>query len=86
MIMPFGKHEGEEVSDLPIKYLHWLKSVDLFGPLKIAVYKELGLDPEETPEETPRRYIKKKTYSCKPSPRAAEYAGMTASYFNERWA
>lgn len=28
MMMPFGKHEGEEVDELPRSYLEWLSEQD----------------------------------------------------------
>tara|TARA_R110002051_G_scaffold311242_1_gene384931 strand:- start:202 stop:357 length:156 start_codon:yes stop_codon:yes gene_type:complete len=35
MEMPFGKHEGEEIEDLPIPYVKWcLKNLDLDGWLE----------------------------------------------------
>ena len=34
-IMPFGKHEGEQISDLPVGYAKWcLKNLDLDGWLE----------------------------------------------------
>ena len=35
MEMPFGKHEGEEIADLPIPYVKWcLENLDLDGWLE----------------------------------------------------
>ena len=35
MEMPFGKHEGEEIEDLPISYAKWcLENLDLDGWLE----------------------------------------------------
>jgi hypothetical protein len=40
--MPFGRHFGERVSELPTDYLRWLaSSVDLYGGLRDAVHSEL---------------------------------------------
>jgi uncharacterized protein (DUF3820 family) len=38
IIMPFGKHKGEYVCDLPIGYLEWLyDNIELNGDLAEAV-------------------------------------------------
>jgi len=37
-IMPFGKHEGECISDLPISYVEWcLDNLDLDGWLEVEL-------------------------------------------------
>lgn len=42
MTMPFGKHQGEDIADIPTGYLRWLRdNVDLFGELADAVEAEL---------------------------------------------
>jgi len=42
MTMPFGKYQGEEIADIPIGYLRWLRdNVDLFGELADEVWAEL---------------------------------------------
>jgi uncharacterized protein (DUF3820 family) len=44
MLMPFGKHKGKDMNDLPIKYVKWLaENADLYGELQAAVYQRLGL-------------------------------------------
>lgn len=41
--MPFGKHKGELISELPVDYLRWLReNTDLRGDLATAV--ELALE------------------------------------------
>jgi hypothetical protein len=41
MKMPFGKHRGVDVSDLPNDYLIWLaEGANLFGPLRLEVQRE----------------------------------------------
>lgn len=46
MKMPFGKYKGEEVEDLPIRYLIWLKeNTELYGDLEKLV-DELTNDDE----------------------------------------
>ena len=43
--MPFGKHRGQHVANLPPQYLSWLTgNVDLKDPLKSAVWRALGAD------------------------------------------
>lgn len=38
MLMPFGKHKGTRLCDLPSSYVNWLKtSADLYGDLKASV-------------------------------------------------
>lgn len=40
--MPFGKHRGERISDLPLDYLLWLRdNIDLREPLRTVVAFEL---------------------------------------------
>jgi len=42
MRMPFGKHKGEWVHDMPTDYLEWLvDNVELFGRLERAVHDTL---------------------------------------------
>ena len=48
--MPFGKHAGEDVADVPLLYLWWLiKNVRLFGKLRSEVEKQLGILPVAAP-------------------------------------
>lgn len=52
MRMPFGKHRGEEISELPDEYLAWLfENADLYGALQVCVEKEYWdrFDPEPPP-------------------------------------
>lgn len=50
MKMPFGKHKGKELTEIPKGYLHWLRSQDwLNGWLKNAVAEALG---EPVPQKT----------------------------------
>ena len=39
--MPFGKHCGRLLSELPITYIWWLNDKNLFGPLRSALDAEL---------------------------------------------
>jgi len=41
MKMPFGRHEGELLRDLPDGYLLWLSGRDLYEPLRSAVRDEV---------------------------------------------
>lgn len=42
MTMPFGKHCGEDIADIPTGYLRWLRdSADLYGELADEVDAEL---------------------------------------------
>lgn len=38
--MPFGRHRGELLQDLPIEYLEWLVTLDLREPLRSHVDAE----------------------------------------------
>jgi uncharacterized protein (DUF3820 family) len=52
MNMPFGKHIGVPVGELPKKYLQWLvDNVNLNGKLKTEVYQILNLTPEQSQED-----------------------------------
>ena len=48
MKMPFGKHKGVEVRDVPHSYLSWVLDniIDLSPTLRRAIRHELGLPPE----------------------------------------
>jgi len=35
--MPFGKHKGERLDDVPLSYINWLRDIDLHGRLAEAV-------------------------------------------------
>ncbi len=49
-IIPFGKHNGKSIKDLPTKYLDWIIGQDWFcekfKDLKDEVIKELKSRPE----------------------------------------
>ena len=41
--MPFGKHEGEEICDLPVEYAKWcLENLDLDGWLEEELESVVG--------------------------------------------
>lgn len=40
-VMPFGKHKGEKIKDLPDDYLKWLVDQD-FVKAKIELHREIG--------------------------------------------
>ena len=40
MFMPFGKHVGCDIADIPDGYLRWLHNRELWGPLRVAVDAE----------------------------------------------
>jgi uncharacterized protein (DUF3820 family) len=42
MTMPFGRHKGLEIEELPDDYLRWLATRDLYGELHEAVLSELA--------------------------------------------
>ncbi|MHB8955439.1 MAG: J domain-containing protein [Pirellulaceae bacterium] len=42
MHMPFGKHMGQAIEDIPTGYLRWLLTIDLLPHLQYAVQQELS--------------------------------------------
>lgn len=55
MKMPFGKHKGTDLEDVPEDYLMWvLDRCDAAGPtLKQAIRQILGLEPEQEQARPP---------------------------------
>src|SRR5262249_52954793 len=43
MKMPFGKHKGHHLAELPNNYIEWLMGRDLHSPLAEAVRREYDL-------------------------------------------
>ncbi len=41
--MPFGKHRGRPIEDIPTGYLKWLLTIDLYDDLRDAVEEELEM-------------------------------------------
>lgn len=51
MRMPFGKHKGTEVEDVPPDYLRWcVDNVPMYPDLLQAVCDELGIPPHLRPD------------------------------------
>lgn len=58
--MPFGKHRGTLISELPDEYIAWLyECADLYGPLELAVDEEFRLrfEPEEEEDRAPHERV-----------------------------
>jgi len=52
MRMPFGKFKGQEVADLEVGYLEWLKTnVNLYGALQDEVEKALSRLSDDIDDE-----------------------------------
>lgn len=51
MTMPFGKYRGLPLEDLPLGYLRWLRTRDLYGRLRDLVDEEW--ERRQTPHEEP---------------------------------
>lgn len=49
MRMPFGKHQGKELTEIPKGYLHWLRSQDWVGGWLVNAVNQV-LDGKEAPE------------------------------------
>lgn len=43
--MPFGKHQGLKMEEIPMDYLHWLSTTDLDEDLEYTVNHFLNNDP-----------------------------------------
>jgi hypothetical protein len=52
--MPFGKHKGEPMQDIPASYLHWLwvngKQHDKFCPVADYIRRNLAALKQEYPD------------------------------------
>ncbi len=49
--MPFGKHKGTLVCELPLDYLRWLITIPLYGTLHRAVAEEWRVRTGRKPNE-----------------------------------
>lgn len=54
-VMPFGKHRGTPVAELPIDYVRWLSTIELRSPLREAVQVVLQADWRALRAVVPRR-------------------------------
>jgi hypothetical protein len=53
MKMPFGKHKGRELKEIPPDYLEWItKNLTITGNLAEEIYRVLGTGPD--PEQIRR--------------------------------
>lgn len=56
--MPFGKHKGESLLDIPVSYLEWIyDNIELDGDLEESVSDAIDL---LTSEQTRRGIVKKR--------------------------
>jgi hypothetical protein len=47
MKMPFGKHKGQELSEIPPDYLQWITdNLTIAGDLADEIYRVLGTGPD----------------------------------------
>ena len=57
MRMPFGKHKGCAIRDIPLSYLQWLwENVELYDPLMSEVSGALGLGGRQREQQHGRPY------------------------------
>ena len=53
MRMPFGKHKGRELTEIPPDYLEWVaRNLTITGDLADEIYRVLGTGPD--PEQVRR--------------------------------
>jgi hypothetical protein len=53
MKMPFGRHKGKEISEMPPDYLEWISTnLTITGDLADEIYRVLGTGPD--PEQVQR--------------------------------
>jgi hypothetical protein len=69
--MPFGKHKGTLVRELPGDYLRWLSTIELREPLKGAVKEALAWKPVNT---TPSG---RSSSTAFPGPSTAAFKGVS---------
>jgi Putative quorum-sensing-regulated virulence factor len=55
-VIPFGKHKGQPLADLPDGYLRWLTTIDLRPRLREAVEAELSSRPAESRPQASRGF------------------------------
>jgi hypothetical protein len=48
--MPFGRHRGRALADLPDGYFAWLRTLDLREPLRSAVAEEVERRDRQRPD------------------------------------
>lgn len=54
-ILPFGKHKGQKLSEVPVRYLDWMLSIDLSPQLRADIEAYLKTQAEyEQMDQTPR--------------------------------
>jgi hypothetical protein len=47
MKMPFGRHKGKEISEIPPDYLEWISdNLTISGDLADEIYRVLGTGPD----------------------------------------
>jgi uncharacterized protein (DUF3820 family) len=57
--MPFGKHAGEELSEVPKQYLHWLRSQPwMKGGLVKEIDEVLNVEAEASTDESFEEVLK----------------------------
>jgi putative quorum-sensing-regulated virulence factor len=71
MIMTYGKHKGEEVSQLPTSYIHWLANQFIHGEPLSPLNQEI----ERQAEDENRAFIGKSCYCQRCNYDPSEYIG-----------
>lgn len=55
MNMPFGKHKGEDLSDIPSAYLQWVLGRNIYEWLRVAIASELSSRDGGAKQSPPKR-------------------------------
>lgn len=51
--MPFGKHKGKKMEDVPAEYLLWLRDQNHTGPVREYIEENLSALLKECPDYIP---------------------------------
>lgn len=80
MKMPFGKHKGEDLEDIPCDYLLWLvDNMELRGELDTAVAEQIAERGCDGDEMRPYEEIKK------PKPEKTKFRDVAFSEHHKKW-
>jgi hypothetical protein len=58
MEMPFGKHRGRPIEDIPTSYLKWLLTISILPDLQFAIESELSARGAGAQKKPPKELTK----------------------------